>query len=272
MYHLHGKVALVTGAAGAAGLGRAIALRLAQEGADLVVNDLHEDQSPRKGLAKVVEEIEALGRRALPLFADVANAAEVETMVETALSEFGRIDILVNNAGAAAGSDRVPVVELEEEAFDLVQRVNVKGTFLCSRAVARHMIARGGGRIINISSTSGKHGVARFAAYCASKFAVRGFTQALALELAPHNITVNAICPGLIATERIDEMAAALAPPDVGAGEYRQTMISGSQASVPLGRMTETSDVANMAAFLASDQAAFITGASPNVDGGVHMD
>ncbi len=273
MYDLHGKVALVTGAAGAAGLGRAIALRLAQEGADLVVNDLHEDQSPRKGLAKVVEEIEALGRRALPLFADVANAAEVETMVKIALSEFGRIDILVNNAGAAAGSDRVPVVELEEEAFDLVQRVNVKGTFLCSRAVARHMITRsGGGRIINISSTSGKHGVARFAAYCASKFAVRGFTQALALELAPHNITVNAICPGLIATERIDEMAAALAPRGVGAGEYRQTMISGSQASVPLGRMTETSDVANIAAFLASDQAAFITGASPNVDGGVHMD
>ena len=105
------------------------------------------------------------------------------------------------------------MVELEEEAFDIVQRVNVKGTFLCSRAAARAMISRGeGGRIINISSTAGKKGVARYAAYCASKFAVRGFTQALAQELAPHKITVNAICPGLVATERLDEIASALAP------------------------------------------------------------
>ena len=139
-------------------------------------------------------------------------------MLEAALQAFGQVDILVNNAGAPAGVDRVPVVELEEAAFDLVQRVNVKGVFLCSRALARHMIARGGGgRIINISSVSGKYGLARFAAYCASKFAVRGFTQSLAHELAPHQITVNAICPGLLATERIDDMAAALAPTGVDA-------------------------------------------------------
>ena len=273
MYNLDGKVALVTGAAGAAGLGRSIALRLAEEGADLIVNDLREDIGPRRGLPDVVAEIEALGRQALPVYADVANADEVEFMVAAALDHYGRIDILVNNAGAPAGADRVPVVELEEEAFDLIQRVNVKGVFLCCRAVARHMIARGGGgRIINISSVSGKVGLARFAAYCASKFAVRGFTQSLALELGPHQITVNAICPGLLATERIDDMAAALAPPGVAASDHRETMIASSLASIPLGRMAETSDVADMAAFLASDQAAFITGSSPNVDGGVRMD
>ena len=273
MYDLQGKIALVTGAAGAAGLGRAIALRLAQEGADLVVNDLSEDIGPRQGLPRVVREIEALGQRALAVYADVSDADEVDAMVATALDAFGRIDILVNNAGAPAGADRVAVVSLEEDAFDLVMRVNVKGTFLCSRAVARHMIARGGGgRIINISSVSGKVGLPKFAAYCASKFAVRGFTQSLALELAPHDITVNAICPGLLATERIDDMAAALAPPGFSAGEHRQRMIDRAVESIPLGRMLDTGDVAAMAAFLASNEAAFITGSSPTVDGGARMD
>ncbi len=273
MYNLSGKIALVTGAAGAAGLGRAIALRLAQEGADLVVNDLSEEVGFRSGLPDVVREIEALGRRGLAVYADVANSLQVETMVERALDHFGRIDILVNNAGAPAGQDRVPVVELEEDAFDLVQRVNVKGTFLCCRAVARHMLQRGdGGTIINISSTSGKYGVARFAAYCASKFAVRGFTQALAQELAPQQITVYAICPGLVATERIDDMASVLAPPGVDPSHHREQMIATSINSVPLGRMTEQDDIAKVAAFLASDQSDFMTGASLTVDGGYHMD
>ncbi len=273
MYDLHGKVALVTGAAGAQGLGRAIALRLAQEGADLIVNDLSEDAGPRRGLPAVVSEIQALGRRALPVYADVADATQVDAMFAAALEAFGQVDILVNNAGAPAGPDRVPVVELEEADFDLIQRVNVKGTFLCSRAAARHMIARsGGGRIINISSVSGKYGVARFAAYCASKFAVRGFTQSLALELAPHQITVNAICPGLLATERIDDMAAVLAPSGVDSARQRQRMIADARESIPLGRMTHTRDVANFAAFLASDQADHITGASPTVDGGIRME
>ena len=273
MYHLNGKVALVTGAAGAHGLGRAIALRLAQEGADVVVNDLSEDTEPQPGLPAIVREIEAQGRRALPVYADVADARQVDAMLAAALEALGRVDILVNHAGAPAGADRVPVVELEEAAFDLVLRVNVKGTFLCSRAAARHMIERGGGgRIINVSSVSGRVGIAKFAAYCASKFAVRGFTQSLALELARHKITVNAICPGLLATERIDDMATALAPPGVDASDYRETMIADSLASTPLGRMTETSDVANMAAFVASDQGAFITGASLTVDGGLRLD
>ena len=273
MYDLTGKVALVTGAAGAAGIGRAIALRLAQEGADLVVNDLSEDAGFRTGLPAVVSEIEALGQRALAAYADVVQADQVEQMIEQTLAYFGRIDILVNNAGAPAGRDRVPVVELEEDAFDLVQRVNVKGTFLCCRAVARHMLDRGGGgTIINISSMAGKHGVARYAAYCASKFAVRGFTQALAQELGPHGITVYAICPGLIASERIDDMAAVLAPAGVDPADHREQMIAASIQNSALGRMTEQDDIAKVAAFLASDQSDFMTGASLSVDGGYRME
>ena len=273
MYDLGGKVALVTGAAGKAGLGRAIALRLAQEGADVAVNDLSEEQSQRGGLADTVAEIQALGQKALPVYADVTQADQVERMVAQTVEHYGRIDILINNAGAPAGRDRVPVVELEESAWDLVQAVNVKGTFLCSRAVARVLIAQGqGGKIINISSTAGKRGIPRFAAYCASKFAVRGLTQALALELAPHQITVNAICPGLIATERIDDMAAALAPAGIDAGNYRQTMIESATLNTPLGRMVETRDVAQMAAFLTSDQSDSLTGLSLNVACGVTMD
>ncbi|MCY3831664.1 MAG: glucose 1-dehydrogenase [Chloroflexi bacterium] len=273
MYNLGGKVALVTGAAGAAGIGRAIALRLAQEGADVAVNDLGEGLGFRAGLPDVVREIEALGARSLAVYADVAQADQVERMVAETLDRFGRIDILVNNAGAPAGRDRVPVIDLAEEDFDLVQRVNVKGVFLCCRAVARHMLERGGGgTIINISSIAGKYGVARFAAYCASKFAVRGFTQALAQELGPQQITVYAICPGLIASERIDDMAAVLAPPGLDASAQREQMISTATHNSPLGRMTEQEDVAKVAAFLASDQSDFMTGASVNVDGGFHMD
>ncbi len=269
MYNLKGKVALVTGAAGAAGIGRAIALRLAQEGADLVVNDLPEDDGIRSGLADVVAEIEGLGQRALAAYADVSQADEVERMVAQALERFGKIDILVNNAGAPAGRDRVPVVDLEEDAFDLVQRVNVKGTYLCCRAVARHMLDRGGGgTIINISSMAGKFGVPRYAAYCASKFAVRGFTQALARELGAAGITVYAICPGLIASERIDDMAAALAPDGVDPADHREVMIADSIKNSALGRMVGQDDVADIAAFLASDQADFMTGASLTVDGG----
>lgn len=273
MYDLRGKVALVTGAAGAEGLGRAIALRLAKEGADLVVNDLSEEAGIRSGLPKVAKEIETLGQGALAVYADVRKADQVDQMVEKALERFGRIDILVNNAGAPAGADRVPVVELEEEAFDLVLEVNLKGTFLCCRAVARHMLQRGGGgTIINISSTSGKHGVARFAAYCASKFAVRGFTQSLARELAQQQITVYAICPGLIASERLDDMATVLAPPGVDAADQREQMIATAVQNSALGRMTGQNEIANVAAFLASDQSDFMTGASLTVDGGIHME
>lgn len=272
MYNLNGKVALVTGAGGQHGIGRAIALRLAQEGADVVINDVvaqRLDSSEWAGLPDLAREIEALGRQSLSVVADVSNAQQVEAMVRQTLEAFGRIDILVNNAGALAGRDRVPVVDLEEEAWDHIQKVNVKGTFLCCRAVARAMIERQqGGKIINMSSVSGKSGRARFAAYCASKFAIRGFTESLALELAPYRINVNAICPGLIETERVADIAAALAPPGVSAEEQRQLMIKQAAAANPLGRVGQATDVAQAAAFLASAEADYLTGLSLTVAGG----
>lgn len=276
MYNLYGKVALVTGAGGQHGLGRAIALRLAQEGADLVINDVvakRLDSSEWAGLPDLEREIKALGRRVLSVVADVSNAQQVEAMVQQGVEHLGAIHILVNNAGALAGRDRVPVVELEEVEWDRVQNVNVKGTFLCSRAVARAQIRQGqGGRIINLSSTSGKRGSARFAAYCASKFAVRGFTQALALELAPYQITVNAICPGLAETERLADMAAALAPASVSTDTQRQLMLTQANESIPLGRIGQADDAARIAAFLASSEADYLTGLSITVAGGAYFD
>lgn len=276
MYNLDGKIALVTGAGGERGLGRAIARRLAEEGAHVVINDVvakRIESAAWAGLPDLAREIEASGRQALPVVADVSNAQQVDNMVQQTLDRFGRIDILVNNAGALAGRDRVPVVELEEAEWDRIQNVNVKGTFLCSRAAARAMIAQGqGGKIINISSTAGQRGVARYAAYCASKFAVRGFTQALALELAPYKINVNAICPGLMETERVAEIAAALAPAGVSADEQRQLMITRANEATPLGRIGQADDVARTAAFLASAESDYLTGLSITVAGGSVFD
>ena len=277
MYNLEGKIALVTGAGGRRGIGRAIALRLAQEGANVVVNDVvanpHQGAGAQwRGVADVAAEIEALGRQAMSVIADVSDSAQVEDMVRRTVDRFGRIDILVNNAGSPAGRDRVPVVELEEDAWDLVQRVNVKGTFLCSRAAAREMIRTGhGGKIIIISSGAGKRGMARYAAYCASKFALIGFTQSLALELAPHAVNVNAICPGLVDTERISGIAAALAPEGETGEQYRARMIAERAQVIPLGRVAEGADVAVIAAFLASPESDYLTGLSIPVAGGSLM-
>ena len=276
MYNLEGKVAMVTGVSGERGMGRAISLRLAEEGAKLVINDVvdrREGSSGWAGLSDVVSEIKTAGGEAISVVADVSDASQVDDMVQRAVERFGRIDILVNNAGAPAGEDRRPVVELDEKAWDLVQNVNVKGTFLCSRAVARTMIEHNlGGRIVNISSTAGKRGIARYAAYCTSKFAVRGFTQALAQELGPYGITVNAVCPGLTGTSRLDDMARVLAPDGVSPDDYRTEMIRNSINGTPLGRLGEAADVANMVAFLASTEAAFLTGLSLSVAGGSEMD
>ena len=277
MNDLSGKVALATGAGGEGGFGRAIATRLAREGADVVVNDVTANPygpggSGWKGIEAVGQEIEEMGRRCMTAVADVTQSAQVDDMVRATVERFGRIDILVNNAGSRPGPDRVPVVDLEEEAFDEVQRVNVKGTFLCSRAVAREMVRRGqGGKIIVISSSAGKRGVARYAAYCASKFALVGFTQALALELAPHHINVNAICPGLVDTERLGYIAAALTPEGRAVEDVHAEMVRQRSAEAPLGRMTEAADVAGVAAFLASGDADHLAGLAVNVSGGEVM-
>ena len=278
MYNLNGKVALVTGAGGKNGIGRAIATRLAKEGADVAVNDVTEhpyaaDQTEWQGLPDVVREIEAMGQRAISLVADVGDAEQVKEMVDKTVAHFGKIDILVNNAGTMAGKDRVPVVDLAEEDWDRVQRVNVKGVFLCSQAVARHLITQGtGGKIINMSSVTGKRGSARFAAYSASKFAVIGFTQSLACELAPYQVNVNAICPGLVETERFGHLASVLMPENLSADEKLSEYERRSEAAVPIGRLAEGADVAKMAAFLASDEAAYLSGVSITVSGGTVMD
>jgi len=273
MYDLSGKVALVTGARGEHGIGRAIARRLAQEGADVAVNDLPGRAGAAwGGLPAVVSDIERMGRRAVGITADVSDPKQVEAMMSSALDRFGRLDILVNNAAAPAGPDRVPVVDLHEDVWDHVLDVNAKGTFLCCRAAARHMIERGGGgRIINMSSTSGKRGVARFAAYCASKFAVIGFTQALALELAPYRINVNAICPGLVDTERVLDIAGGMKPQGTSAENFRDQMRENAARGNPLGRIGRPEDVAAVAAFLASAESDYLTGLAVTVSGGSVM-
>ena len=281
MYDLNGKVAIVTGAGGKNGIGRAIATRLAAEGADVVVTDISQSveairevdmRDGWEGLPSVVKEIEAMGRQSLGLFSDVSDSAQVDGMLQSVLDHFGKVDILVNNAGSRPGKDRVPVIELEEEAFDEVMRVNVRGTYLCSRALARHMVERGsGGKIISISSGAGKKGIARYAAYCASKFAIVGFTQALAQELASDMINVNAICPGLVDTERVDFIASALAPEGESSEDHRAMMIRERNLRVPMGRVAVGEDIANMAAFLASNQSDYVTGLSISVSGGSEM-
>ena len=278
MYNLNGKVALVTGAGGRNGIGRAIALRMAKEGADVAVNDIVErpysaDDAEWGGLPNVIVEIEAVNRRAISVVADVSDAKQVEEMVDKVVSHFGKIDILVNNAGTKAGKDRVPVVDLAEEDWDRVQRVNVKGVFLCCKAVARHLIAQGtGGKIINLSSVRGKQGAASYAAYSASKFAVIGLTQSLAHELAPYQINVNALCPSLVDTERVSHLASALMSKDLSAEEQRAEFVRRSEQSVPLGRLAAGVDVAKMAAFLASEESVYLTGLSIPVAGGLLMD
>ena len=285
MYDLNGKVAIVTGAGGRHGIGRAIATRLAREGADVVVTDVTQSLDAIRtedrlegweGLPSVVKEIEAEGRQSLGIFSDVSDSAQVDDMVGQVLERFGKIDILVNNAGSRPGRDRVPVVELEEDAFDEVMRVNVRGTYLCSRAVARHMVERhsngnGGGKIITISSGAGKRGIARYAVYCASKFALVGFTQALAQEMAAYRVNVNAICPGLVDTERVDFIAAALAAEGESAEEHRAVMVQERSTRVPMGRIAQGDDIAKMAAFLASAESDYMTGLSISVSGGSEM-
>ena len=273
---LDGRVALVTGAAGEHGFGRAIARRLARAGADVVVTDL----APRgvrvvpakpdggwRGLEDTAGEVGKEGRRALALTLDVRAATQIDSVIATTLATLGRLDILVNNAAAPPGADRAPVTELSEDAWDTVLDTNLKGTYLCARAAAAAMLRQQrGGRIINMSSNCGKLGYPRMAAYCASKFGVIGFTQALALELAPAGITVNAICPGPADTDRLDYLGRR---PDGGFDPaLRAAEVAKRAAAIPLGRLATVEDVAELTAFLASEGAGYLTGQAINVAGG----
>ncbi len=250
------KVAIVTGAS--KGIGRAIALRLAKEGANTVIADIDTNEGE-----KVAQMIREMGRECLVVKCDVRNSQEVEEMVKKTIQKFGRIDILVNNAGV---SSMAPMVELEEKDWDFNMDINAKGQFLCSRAVAKHMIKQKSGKIINNASLAAKRGARFLAHYSASKFAVLGLTYTMAIELAPYNVTVNAVCPGIVETGMIrrewkwEGDLRGMAPDEV-----RDEVLG----EIPLSRLCRPEDVAGVVAFLASKDADYLTGQAINVNGGM---
>jgi len=273
MYNLKGKVAIVTGAGGKNGIGRAVADRLAQEGAKVVVTDIVEvpySDGGWRGLSSVVEEITSRGGEATKLLVDVTDASSIDNAIDKVLNIFNRVDILVNNAGAPASKDRVSIVDLEEEDWDRVIDTNLKGVFLFSKSFAKELIAqKEGGKIINIASIAGKKGSATFGAYCASKAGVIRLTESIALDLAKFNINVNSICPSWVDTERVDVYVEQLYENDLTHDQKRDLHLSSVESMIPLGRYATPEDVAKMVAFLSSEESSFVTGASLNVSGGL---
>lgn len=280
MAGLEGKVALITGAGGMQGVGRATALKLAAHGADIALTDVQrapEDLPPAeirlqwRGLDSVAEDVQSLGRRCLTVPCDLSVSEQIQQLVRQVIDHFGRIDMLINNARAIIGRDRVPITELREDVWHHFLAINTTAVFLLTKAVGREMIRLGhGGRIITIASNASKQASAMGAAYSASKFAVLGLTQASALDLAPHGITVNAVCPGPINTDRLSywEQAQAEAQ-SISLEAFRAQLVEEMGRANPLGRIAEPEDVANMVAFLASDEASYITGQGYNVNGGL---
>ena len=279
MNSLTGKIALVTGAGGMKGVGRAVALKLASQGADIVLTDVHrpldnlppqEIKAGWKSIESVAREVEALGRRCLPVWCDLMVSEQIQSLMKQAAGHFGHLDILVNNARAIIGQDRAPITELSEEIWQRFLAINATAVFLTTKYAGQIMVKQGmGGRIINIASESSKRGRARMAAYVSSKFAVIGLTQCAALELAPHRITVNSVCPGSINSDRFNYAEAAdAAARGVSLEQFRAEYVASAGKNVPLGRIAESEDVANLVAFLASDEANFITGQAYNINGG----
>lgn len=247
------KCALVTGAS--RGIGRAIALRFAEEGCDVAINYLNEAGRDNAAEAQAVaDEVAAMGRKAICLSADVTDAAAVRAMVAEAIEQLGGLDILVNNAGITR--DRT-LRKLSPEDWEAVLRVNLTGAFNCCQAVLEHMLERGSGRIVSMASVVGLMGNFGQGNYAASKAGLIGFSKSLAREVARKGITVNCIAPGFIDTEMTQAI-----PPDV------QQQILGQ---IPMGKMGGPQDVANAALFLASDEAAYITGHVISVNGGMYM-
>jgi meso-butanediol dehydrogenase/(S,S)-butanediol dehydrogenase/diacetyl reductase len=256
------RVAIVTGAS--RGIGRAISERIARKGVKVVVSDILDAD-------ETAQSIVSANGDAVFIRCDVTNAGDVVTLTRSAIERFGCIDILVNCAGVITIS---PVHELKEAEWDRVMSINVKGTFLTCRAVIPHMMGRKQGRIINISSIAGKTGYGGLSAYCASKFAVIGFTQALSKEMGKYNVNVNAICPGNIYTAMWDRIAesghAGLIYPSAGDREVngRELVEFICRDSTSLGRPQSLKDVAALAAFLISNEARNITGQAINIDAG----
>jgi 3-oxoacyl-[acyl-carrier protein] reductase len=245
---LSGKVALVTGSA--RGIGRSIAEAFSAEGAIVVVNDVGNDAGARETLAAIAG---SGGNGTVEMF-DVSDAAQVDAGVKNILAVHGRIDVLVNNAGITRDN---LLLRMSEEEFDAVLRVNLKGTYLLTKTVTRHMMKQRSGKVVNISSVVGMMGNAGQSNYAAAKAGIIGFTKAAARELAPRNITVNAIAPGFIRTAMTAGLPEAV----------QKTFL----AQIPLGRFAEPQEVAELALFLASDASSYITGQVIGINGGMYM-
>ena len=246
--NLTGKVALVTGAS--RGIGQATAIELAKAGADVVVNFIGNEAVAQE----TVEKIEALGRKAIKIKANVGDADDVQAMVDEAIATFGHIDILVNNAGITRDG---LLIRMKDSDWDEVLNINLKGVYLVTKAVAKLMVKQRAGRIINMTSVSGVTGNVGQANYAAAKAGVIGFTKTCAKELAARGITVNAVAPGFIETAMTDVLP--------------EKIKEGIAAIVPFGRMGQPEEIASVVTFLASDFASYITGQVLNVDGGMVM-
>lgn len=245
---LEGKKALVTGAS--RGIGRAIALALAAEGADVVINYAGNEAAAKA----VAQEVEALGRKALVVQADISSNAAATSLVEQAVKAFGRLDILVNNAGITRDG---LLMRMKEEDWDAVLTTNLKGVFNCTKAAVKYMMKQRSGHIVSISSVVGITGNAGQANYAAAKAGVIGFTKAVAKEVASRGINVNAVAPGFIKTDMTKVLS--------------EKVVAGMESTIPLRRLGEPTDIAKAVVFLASDDANYITGQTLHVDGGMVM-
>jgi len=273
---LDGMVAMVTGAASRRGIGRGISLALAEAGANIVVTDIgrrslvaRAEAGDWRGLDSVVEEVEALGREAIGLELDVRSEANVRSVVDRALQRFGRIDVVVNNAAAPQEPTVAGGWEITEDDWNAQVAVNLTGPFLICRNVIPHMIERGSGAIINMSSVAGKRPLPRRPAYNATKHGIIGLTRCFASELAARGITVNAICPGIIDTDRGHAREQPMQRVDAMGRPV--TTEEWAKSEIPAGHRGMPADIANLAVFLASPASRYITGQAINVDGGWYM-
>jgi len=276
---LGGKVAIVTGAAAKRGMGRAVALRLAEQGADVAVLDvapapksLFAGDESWRGLDEVVEEIESLGRKGLALVADISSKEQTAAAVAAVVQKLGRLDILVNCAGMR-GTPNIDVADGDEDEWKRMFDVNLLGSFVIAKHVVKQMVRQGdGGKIVLIASLAGREGVKGNAAYAASKWGVIGLVQSLAKETAAHHINVNAICPGMFITNLRDQwIEAGAKQAGVSPEEYRRLEYERGGKVVPLGRMGLPEDIANVVSFLVSKESDYMTGQSLNVCGGLVM-